>query len=54
MHRCMVEKTVSNIETTIGLHQQAQLLVIKTTVLGKPGSHKPTATLTSLNGVLCI
>lgn len=29
MHRCMVEKTVSNTETTRGLHQQVQLLVIK-------------------------
>lgn len=32
-------KTSSNTETTIGL--QAQLLVIKTTVLGKLGSHNP-------------
>lgn len=37
-------------ETTVGLHQQVQLLVIKTTVLGKLGSHKPTSTLTNLNG----
>lgn len=29
MHRCMVEKTVSNTETTTGLRQQVQLLVIK-------------------------
>lgn len=29
MHRCMVGKTVSNTETTIGLLQQVQLLVIK-------------------------
>lgn len=29
MHRCMVEKIVSNTETTIGFHQQVQLLVIK-------------------------
>lgn len=27
MHRCKVEKTVSNTETTLGLHQQVQLLV---------------------------
>lgn len=50
MHRCMVGKTVSNMETTVGLHQQVQILVIKTTVLGKLGSHKPTSTLTNLNG----
>lgn len=28
MHKCMVEKTASNTETTIGLHQQVQLLVM--------------------------
>lgn len=41
MHRCMAGKTVSNMETTIGLHQQAQLLVMITTVLGKLGIINP-------------